>query len=61
MAGTSSVALVAPGCTVQLGRPWLSEKEMCCANACVMIDNDSSLVIESRDMMEEGMVGLMQS
>jgi hypothetical protein len=61
MAGTSSVVLVLPECTVQLGRPWLSENETCCANACEMIDNGSSLAIESRDMMGDELMGLVQS
>jgi hypothetical protein len=61
MTGTSSVALVLPGCTIQLGRPWLSEDEICCANACETIDNGSSLAIESRDMMGDEVAGLLQS
>lgn len=61
MAGTSSVALVVPGCTVQVGRPWLSENETCCAIACEIIDNGSSLAIESRDMLGDELVGQAQS
>jgi hypothetical protein len=61
MAGTSSVVLVLPGCTVQLGRPWLSENETRCANACEIIDNGSSFAIESRAMMGDKVVDLMKS
>ena len=60
MAGTSSVMLLLPACTVQLGRPWLSENETCCANACEIIDNESSLaIVESRDMVEDEVSALM--
>jgi len=61
MAGTSSVVFVVPGCTVQLGRPWRSENETRCANACEMIDSESSLAIESGDMLGDEVVGLMES
>ena len=61
MAGTSSVALLVPGCTVQLGRPWLLENETCCANAWETKDSGSSLAIESGDMLGDGVVRLLQS
>ena len=59
MVGTSSVALVLPGCTIQLGRPWLSVNETRCANACEMIDSESNLVTESRDMVGKEVVGVI--
>jgi hypothetical protein len=61
MAGTSSVALVVPGCTVQLGRPWLLENETCCANARETRPSESSLVIVSGDMMRNKVVGVIWS
>jgi len=43
---------------MQLGLPWLLENETCCAIARETTVSESSLVIESRDMIGDEMVGV---